>query len=70
MLFQVLGTALKDLYQVLKQVSQTEKDDTVLLHVRMALEELDRIMKKFLFPLQSLAKKIHVLDSPNVDLGL
>ena len=61
---------MKEVYQLLKHVERTEKDDTVKQHVHMALEALDQNMRKFLFPLQTLTKKLHVLDSPNVDVGL
>lgn len=59
--FQVVGDTLKDLYRILKHVYIVDKDDVVKVHVQLALEELDLIMKGFLFPKQSLSKKINVL---------
>jgi hypothetical protein len=41
-----------------------EKDDGVKLHAMLAWAELDILMKKILFPDQSLTKHIHVLKPP------
>uniref|UniRef100_A0A0E9WHY8 RNA polymerase II assembly factor Rtp1 C-terminal domain-containing protein n=2 Tax=Anguilla TaxID=7935 RepID=A0A0E9WHY8_ANGAN len=38
-----------------------DRDDVTVLHAQLALEELDDVMKKFLFPAQKLEKKIVVL---------
>ncbi|ESO91002.1 hypothetical protein LOTGIDRAFT_163518 [Lottia gigantea] len=61
--FQILGTALKDLYRLLKSVYITESNDIVKTHITLALNELDQIMKEFLFPKQTLTKKIQVLSA-------
>ncbi|KAI8479639.1 Transport and Golgi organization protein 6 [Branchiostoma belcheri] len=58
---KVLDAVLRDLYRLLKHTAQVEKDDTTKTHVYIALEELDTIMKDFLFPKQTLEKKITVL---------
>ncbi|XP_004626072.1 transport and Golgi organization protein 6 homolog [Octodon degus] len=58
---QVLRDVLKDLYHLLKHVVQREPDDVAKLHAQLALEELDEIMRNFLFPQQKLEKKIVVL---------
>ncbi|KAJ8281215.1 hypothetical protein GJAV_G00064910 [Gymnothorax javanicus] len=58
---QVLGDVLLDLYRALKSVVRTDSDDVTVLHAQLALEELDDVMKKFLFPQQKLEKKIVVL---------
>ncbi|XP_061102382.1 transport and Golgi organization protein 6 homolog [Conger conger] len=58
---QVLGDVLLDLYRALKSVVRTDSDDVTVLHAQLALEELDDVMKKFLFPVQKLEKKIVVL---------
>ena len=55
---------LRDLYRVLKHSAQTERNETVLLHVQLALDELDQIMRQYLFRQQTLTKRIHVLDPP------
>ncbi|XP_037671717.1 transport and Golgi organization protein 6 homolog [Choloepus didactylus] len=60
-LVQVLRDVLKDLYQLLKHVVHLEPDDVAKLHAQLALEELDEIMRNFLFPPQKLQKKIVVL---------
>ncbi|KAG5848544.1 hypothetical protein ANANG_G00099580 [Anguilla anguilla] len=58
---QVLGDVLLDLYRALKWVVRMDRDDVTVLHAQLALEELDDVMKKFLFPAQKLEKKIVVL---------
>ncbi|XP_060041240.1 transport and Golgi organization protein 6 homolog isoform X1 [Erinaceus europaeus] len=58
---EVLRDVLKDLYHLLKQVVRFEPDDVAKLHAQLALEELDEIMRNFLFPAQKLEKKIVVL---------
>ena len=68
-LLQVLNSVLRDLYRLLKRVSSSERDEVVKLHVIMALEELNIVMEQFLFPPQTLEKRISVTRSPNVDLG-
>ncbi|XP_066099278.1 transport and Golgi organization protein 6 homolog isoform X3 [Saccopteryx bilineata] len=58
---EVLRDVLKDLYHLLKHVVLLEPDDVAKLHAQLALEELDEIMRNFLFPPQKLEKKIVVL---------
>ncbi|XP_073911860.1 transport and Golgi organization protein 6 homolog isoform X2 [Castor canadensis] len=58
---EVLKDVLKDLYHLLKHVVRLEPDDVARLHAQLALEELDEIMRNFLFPPQKLEKKIVVL---------
>lgn len=58
---EVLRDVLKDLYHLLKHVVHLEPDDVAKLHAQLALEELDEIMRNFLFPPQKLEKKIVVL---------
>ncbi|GAB1293612.1 Transport and Golgi organization protein 6 homolog [Apodemus speciosus] len=58
---EVLNDVLKDLYRLLKHVVHLEPDDVARLHAQLALEELDEIMRNFLFPPQKLEKKIVVL---------
>ncbi|XP_077611784.1 transport and Golgi organization protein 6 homolog [Crocuta crocuta] len=58
---EVLRDVLKDLYHLLKHVVRVEPDDVAKLHAQLALEELDEIMRNFLFPPQKLEKKIVVL---------
>ncbi|KAJ8042495.1 Transport and Golgi organization protein 6-like [Holothuria leucospilota] len=58
---EVLENEMRDLYRLLKLLIAREKDDVVLLHIQLALEELDIIMKKYLFPQESLRKKIVAL---------
>ncbi|XP_048828666.1 transport and Golgi organization protein 6 homolog [Brienomyrus brachyistius] len=58
---QVLGDVLLDLYRALKWVVRADPDDVAVLHARLALEELDHVMRRFVFPEQKLEKKIVVL---------
>ncbi|XP_021076083.1 transport and Golgi organization protein 6 homolog [Mus pahari] len=58
---EVLSDVLRDLYHLLKHVVRLEPDDVAKLHAQLALEELDEILRNFLFPPQKLEKKIVVL---------
>ena len=59
---QVLGDGLPEVYRLLKQVERGEMDELTRAHAQAALGELDTIMRQLLFPQQTLAKKITVLD--------
>ena len=65
----MLDSVLRDFYRLLKRVTTIERDEVVKLHAIMALEELNIVMTQFLFPPQTLEKRIGVTSSPNVDLG-
>ncbi|XP_059192150.1 transport and Golgi organization protein 6 homolog isoform X2 [Centropristis striata] len=58
---QVLSDVLLDLYRALKWVVRSDPDDVAVLHAQLALEELDDVMRRFIFPEQKLEKKIVVL---------
>ncbi|XP_029952972.1 transport and Golgi organization protein 6 homolog isoform X2 [Salarias fasciatus] len=58
---QVLGDVLLDLYRALRLVSRSDPDQVAVLQAQLALEELDEVMRRFLFPQQKLEKKIVVL---------
>ncbi|XP_061863206.1 transport and Golgi organization protein 6 homolog isoform X2 [Colius striatus] len=58
---EVLRDVLRDLYRLLKHVVAAERDGVTVLHARLALEELDAVMRRVLFPPQVLQKKIVVL---------
>nr|XP_040017789.1 transport and Golgi organization protein 6 homolog [Gasterosteus aculeatus aculeatus] len=58
---EVLSDVLLDLYRALKWVVRSDPDDVAVLHAQLALEEMDDIMKRFIFPKQKLQKKIVVL---------
>ncbi|KAB5574851.1 hypothetical protein PHYPO_G00213890 [Pangasianodon hypophthalmus] len=58
---QVLGDVLLELYRALKWVVRSDPDEVAVLHAQLALEELDDVMRKFIFPQQKLEKKIVVL---------
>lgn len=52
---------LRDLYRLLKSVVACDRDEVTVLHAQLALQELEDIMKRFLFPPQTLEKKLLVL---------
>ncbi|XP_030313769.1 transport and Golgi organization protein 6 homolog isoform X2 [Calypte anna] len=58
---EVLRDVLRDLYRLLKHVVMAEPDGATVLHAQLALEELDTVMRRVLFPPQTLEKKIVVL---------
>uniref|UniRef100_A0A3Q1F1J6 Transport and golgi organization 6 homolog (Drosophila) n=1 Tax=Acanthochromis polyacanthus TaxID=80966 RepID=A0A3Q1F1J6_9TELE len=58
---QVLSEVLLDLYRALKLVLRSDPDEVAVLHAQLALEELDDVMRRFIFPEQKLEKKIVVL---------
>ncbi|CAJ1057290.1 transport and Golgi organization protein 6 homolog [Xyrichtys novacula] len=58
---QVLKDVLLDLYRALKWVVRSDPDEVAVLHAQLALEELDDVMRRFIFPEQKLEKKIVVL---------
>ncbi|KAI4823320.1 hypothetical protein KUCAC02_011913 [Chaenocephalus aceratus] len=59
---QVLSDVLLDLYRALKWVVRSDPDGVAVLHAQLALEELDDVMRRFIFPEQKLQKKIVVLQ--------
>ena len=59
--FQVLGSTLKEIYQLLKIVESTDADHVTLVHAQAALGELDTITRDYLFPEPSFTKRIQVL---------
>ena len=63
--FSVLQGTIRDVYRDLKMVAATEKEDTVLAHVSLAIEEIDNIVKSLFIPDNGIEKKILVLDINN-----
>ena len=61
--FSVLQGTIRDVYRELKMVAATEKEDMVLAHVSLALEEIDNIVKSLFTPDNSIEKKIVVLTT-------
>jgi len=56
--FVVLHDTLRDIYRELKMLSNTEREDMVLKHISLALEEIDKIVRQLLTPENKLEKKI------------
>uniref|UniRef100_A0A3P9IVY3 Transport and golgi organization 6 homolog (Drosophila) n=1 Tax=Oryzias latipes TaxID=8090 RepID=A0A3P9IVY3_ORYLA len=59
---EVLGDVLLGLYRALKWVIRSDPDEVAVTHAQLALEELDDVMRRFLFPEQKLEKKIRVMS--------
>ena len=59
--FTVLQGTVRELYRELKLLAQTEKEDVVLAHVSLALQEVDNIVKQLFTPDSSFDNKIVVL---------
>uniref|UniRef100_A0A3P9MAW6 Transport and golgi organization 6 homolog (Drosophila) n=1 Tax=Oryzias latipes TaxID=8090 RepID=A0A3P9MAW6_ORYLA len=59
---EVLGDVLLGLYRALKWVIRSDPDEVAVIHAQLALEELDDVMRRFLFPEQKLEKKIRVVS--------
>ena len=58
----VLGDSLHDIYHLLKHVEEErEGDELTRTHARAALGELDRVMRDWIFPQQTLSKNITIL---------
>ncbi|KAL0849369.1 hypothetical protein ABMA28_013675 [Loxostege sticticalis] len=57
---------LLPIYRTLKDVYNNNDEDSVLrLHAQIALEELNDIVKQFIFPELKMEREIFVLDKPN-----
>lgn len=57
-----LGKDLVDLYRALKHLRDNDDDPVLRLHAQLALEEIDHVMRDFLFAPSKLEKKIFLLD--------
>lgn len=56
---------LLPIYRTLKKLYRDDNEDSVVrLHAQIALEELNDIVKQFLFPEVKVEKRIFVLDKP------
>lgn len=57
---------LLPIYRTLKDVYNNNDEESVLrLHAQIALEELNDIVKQFIFPELKMEREIFVLDKPN-----
>lgn len=54
---------MRDLYQLLKLILRSEKDESVQMQVVLVYNELEDIMREVLFPKQTLQKKIRVRNA-------
>ena len=53
-------SGLKELYRLLKHTYTTDANEIVRLHSQLALEELETIMKSYLFPEETLQKSLKI----------
>merc|ERR1719471_2437215 len=61
--FSVLQGTIRDVYRELKLLAATEKEDMVLGHISLALEEIDNIVRSLFTPDNGMGgKKIIVLE--------
>merc|ERR1719270_1496875 len=58
----VLQGTIRDIYRELKLLSNMEKEDVVLAHVSLALQEIDNIVREMFTPDNRIEKKIVVLN--------
>lgn len=58
-----LGKDLVELYRGLKYLQNNNEDPVLRLHAQLALEELDDIVRDFLFSSPKLEKRIFLLDT-------
>lgn len=60
-----LKEQLLPIYRTLKTLYGDENEDkTVRLHAQIALEELNDVVRQFLFPELKMEKQIFILDEP------
>ena len=57
-----LQGTIRDIYRDLKLLSNMEKEDVVLAHVSLALQEIDNIVREMFTPDNRIEKKIVVLN--------
>lgn len=62
--FGVLQGAIRDIWRTLIAQRNSESDEIMQVHIAEAIEEIDKIVKKFLQPSNELKKTIYVLDRP------
>ena len=61
---RLLESSLKDIWRILVRLQKVERDEALLAHIGLALDEVDGIVKKFFQPDASPVKNIYVLDAP------
>lgn len=59
---QVLGSSIRNLFHLLMKTKSNCQDDIIQLNCQLALDYLNEIMDKSIFPERSLRKEIKVLD--------
>ena len=62
--FGVLQGTIRDIWKTLIAQRNSEPDEIMQVHINAAIEEVNKIVKKFLTPSNELKKTIYVLDQP------
>ena len=62
--FAVLQELIRDVWRTLILLKKNEHDEILHIHIDQAIEEINKIVKKFLNPPNEPKKTIYVLDSP------
>ena len=62
--FEVLQGLIRDIWKTLILLKKNEHDDIMQIHIDQAIDEINKIVKKFLTPSNEPKKTIYVLDSP------
>jgi len=62
--FGVLQGIIRDIWKTLIAQRNSEPDEVMQVHINEAIEEVNKIVKKFLTPSNELKKTIYVLDQP------
>ena len=65
--FAVLQSVLRDIWRTLISQRNSEADEIMQVHIQQAIDEIDKIVKKFLTPNNEIKKTIYVLDQPPSD---
>ena len=62
--FEVLQSLIRDIWKTLILLKKNEMDEIMQVHIDQAIEEINKIVKKFLTPSNEPKKTIYVLDTP------
>ncbi len=61
---RVLQTLIRDIWRTLIAQRNSEPDEIMQVHIADAIESINKIVRNFLQPEETMTKKIFVLDQP------
>ena len=61
---RVLQGLLRDIWRTLVAQRNSEPDEIMQVHIGQAIEEINKIVKRFLQPEETMTKNIYVLNKP------